>query len=315
MYSSDLGQIVGRSLIDVVIEPVGIEELGGGAPAHQRGLGGIVVGEVVVGDVDVDALVHIPEVLVGQGVGVVLGVAGDEEAAVVLALHGKDPRLLGDGQQLQLGDRQHVLQLVLGVPGVGDIEHIVKAPEQGGALAHHGVGEDAEELLAQVVLGDLIMVVQTGLGAPADVQGGMDVGLGPLHDLAQLIPVVHVGEVQVFYGGAGDDHAVVLLVFDLVKGSIEGGQVAGVGILRDVAKGMQQLHLDLKRRVGQLAQQLGLGNDLGGHQIQNQQIQGTDVLVHGPELRHNEDVFPLQSSSSGERIGDFNGHGKDLPYI
>ena len=105
-------------MVYIVIQPVGVEQLGGRAPADQGGLLGVVVGEVVVGDVDVDALVHIPEILVGQGLWVVLRVAGDEETAVVRTLDGEYARLLRDGQQFKLRDLLDVLQPVFGVAGV-----------------------------------------------------------------------------------------------------------------------------------------------------------------------------------------------------
>ena len=140
----------------------------------------------------------------------------------------------------------------------------------------------------------------------------MDVGGGPVHDLAQLIPVVHVGEVQIFHRSPGDDHAVVIPVFDLVKGGIEGGQMFRVGVLRDMAEGVEQLHLYLQGGVGQLPQQLSLGHDLRGHQIQDQQLQRADVLVHGPVLCHDKDIFALQSGGGGQRVGNFDWHGKDL---
>ena len=50
----------------------------------------------------------------------------------------------------------------------------------------------------------------------------MDVGLGPVHDLAELAPVVHRFKVHDLHGGTGDDEAVVILVLDLVEGGIEG---------------------------------------------------------------------------------------------
>lgn len=129
------------------------------------------------------------------------------------------------------------------------------------------MGEDAKELFTQIILRNIIMVIETGLGTPADMQGRVNVGLGPFHDLAQLIPVVHIGKVQIFYRSSGNDHTVILPVFDLIKGSIEGREVAGICILRYMAEGVQQFYLDLKRRVGELTQQLGLSHDLSGHQI------------------------------------------------
>ena len=111
----NVADIVRRGLIHVIVQPVGIEQLGSGAPAYQGRLCGLVVGEVVVRNIDVDALVYIPEVLIGQGVGIVFGVSGNKEAAVILALYCKDASLLRDSQQLQFRDSQNILQLVLDV--------------------------------------------------------------------------------------------------------------------------------------------------------------------------------------------------------
>ena len=170
----NLSNIVRCCLIDVVIQPVGVKQLAGGAPVDDGGLGGVVVGEIVLRRTDGQTLVHIPEILPGQGVRVILRVPGDEKPAVVLALHGEYPGLLRHGQQLQLRNFTDILLPVLGVPGVWDIKNIVKAPEQGGLLFQRCVGEHAEELLGQGVFGDAIVVVQPRLSPPAHVEGGVD---------------------------------------------------------------------------------------------------------------------------------------------
>ena len=43
--------------------------------------------------------------------------------------------------------------------------------------------------------------------------------------------------------------------------------MTGICVLGDVAEGMQQLYLNLKRRVGQFAKKLRLSDNLGRHQI------------------------------------------------
>ena len=83
-----------------------------------------------------------------------------------------------------------------------------------------------------------------------------------------------------------------------------------VGVLGDVAFRLEELDVDLKRGVGQLAEKLGLGDDFGGHQIEYEQVQGPDVLVKGTALRHHKDVLPLQHAGGGERVGNSDGHGR-----
>ena len=84
--------------------------------------------------------------------------------------------------------------------------------------------------------------------------------------------------------------------------------MVGVRVLGGVAGHLQKLYLDLEGGVGQLAQQLGLRHDLGGHQVQDQKVEWAHVLVDGAVLRHHEDVFPLQRGAGGEGVGNFNGH-------
>ena len=125
-----MGNVVGSSLVDIVVQPVGIEELAGGAPANHRVGHGVVAGEVVGGNGDVQPLVPVAPILLGQGVGVVLGMAQDKELAAVLGLDGENTGLPGSGQKLQAPGGQDVLGVNLGVAGVRSKEIVVEAPEQ-----------------------------------------------------------------------------------------------------------------------------------------------------------------------------------------
>ena len=57
--------------------------------------------------------------------------AQEEELAAVLGLHREDAHLIRDRQNFQVGDLAEVLLQHLGVAGVGSVEPVVKAPEQG----------------------------------------------------------------------------------------------------------------------------------------------------------------------------------------
>ena len=57
-----LRQIIGRGLIYIIIEPVGVDELPRRPLAHHRGPQGVVVGEVVPGGLDGQATANVPEV-------------------------------------------------------------------------------------------------------------------------------------------------------------------------------------------------------------------------------------------------------------
>ena len=125
-------EVVGGGLVDVVVEPVGIDELTGGAPADDGGLVGVVVGEVVAGGLDVQAALHVPPVFPGQGVPVIFQVAQEEELAAVLRLYGEDAHFLRHGQDFQAGDLADVFLQHFCVAGVGGVEAVVEATEEGG---------------------------------------------------------------------------------------------------------------------------------------------------------------------------------------
>lgn len=69
--------IVGSSLVNEVVKPVGEEQVCMAAPEIQRLAGGIIAGEIVVRDINGQAAQGVAEILAGEGVGVVLGVTGD----------------------------------------------------------------------------------------------------------------------------------------------------------------------------------------------------------------------------------------------
>ena len=61
-----------------------------------------------------------------------------------------------------------------------------------------------------------------------------------------------------------------------------------------VCRRLQQLQLNLQRSISQQARQLCLRIDLCRHQVQQQNVQRTDVLGHRPGIRHHEYVFLCQ---------------------
>ena len=281
------------------------------APVRLRRLCGVVVGVVVRGH---RRVVHAPAVAFVFGVQrgtVVLRVPEHEEPPAVDALGRVHARLVGNGQQFQLGVRLDVFGPHLGVARMGRPEPVVKPAQQGrGQLRLNlPVLEHARHLGGQLVFGHAIVVIDAGLCAPADMQRGMHVRARPVHDAAQLGPIVHVFEIEQLHGRAGDDHAVEVLVGDVVERAVERLQVLLGHVFRVMAGHAQQRYLDLQRRVRKLAQNLRLGGDLGGHEVQQHHAQRADVLVHGAVLRHDEDVFLRQQIGGRQRVGNANGHG------
>ena len=260
----------------------------------------------------VEAALHVALVLQAQRVGIVLGVPKDKEAAAVGRLDDVQAHLVGHGHDLKLRLGLHVLAAHIGVARMHGIETVVEAADQRALRLHQIMLEHAARLCRQVVLLDTVMMVQAGLRAPTNVQRRVHVRGGPIHDLAELGPVVDLLERHLLHRRARDDQAVVMDVADVVECAVERLQVAGAYVRGLVRFGAQQVHLHLQRRVGELAHDLRLGGNLGGHEVEDEHAQRTDVLVQRAVLGHDKDVLALELRSGREGVGNTNGHGCSL---
>ena len=153
------------------------------------------------------------------------------------------------------------------------------------------MGEHPEHLLRQVHLAHAEVVVQPGQRAPAQVDCRIDVLLAVVHDRAELVPVIDLLVVHILHRRAGDDEPVEPLVAHLVKGFVKRLHVFGRGMGGAVGGRLQKGQLHLQRAVGQQPGQLGLGDDLGRHQVQNQDAQRADILGVGALAVHDKDVL------------------------
>ena len=140
------------------------------------------------------------------------------------------------------------------------------------------------------------------------MQGGIDIRLAEIHDLAQLRPVIHLLKVHGLHRSAGDDHAIVAVMLHLVKGLIKGLQMGRGDVRCLMAHRLQQGHVHLQRRVGQQPGNLGLGGDLGGHQVQDQDLQRADMLGRCPLPVHDKDVFLVQGIVGRQSLGNDQRH-------
>ena len=89
---------------------------------------------------------------------------------------------------------------------------------------------DTKQLLRQLSLVNTIIMVESGLRRPADMQGGSHMGLRPVQDLTGLLPVIHLFKGDIFHRCSGDDQSIEGAVFDFIKGGVEFIEMACRGI-------------------------------------------------------------------------------------
>ena len=126
----------------------------------------------------------------------------------------------------------------------------------------------------------------------------MDIGLAPFHDLAQFRPIIHLLKFHQFHRRTGDDHAVKLPVLQFIEGLIECQQMLLRNILGLMGGHMHQFKMDLQGCITQQTGKLGLCGNLGRHQVQQHDLQRTDILTGGSAFRHNKNILLLQRSGS-----------------
>jgi hypothetical protein len=195
-----------------------------------------------------------------------------------------------------------------GVAGVRHVVDLVEPVGEEAVLVAQTLGEDAKELVRQEPLVDAIQVPEPGHGAPAQEHGAEHVLLRPVDDAAQLVPVVDLQEVEVLHGCPGDDHAVVVLVLERVERVVELDQVVLTHVRGLVRGDAHEVAAHLQRRLADEAEDLGLGLDLGGHEVEDDHPERANLLLGGRLFLEGEDSLLPQDLLGGKAIWDVDGH-------
>ena len=106
-----------------------------------------------------------------------------------------------------------------------------------------------------------------------------------------------------FHRSTGDDHAVKLFVAHFLKIAVECLHVFNRRVLTGMRLNLHQMHIQLQRRVGEQTDEVGLGGNLQGHQIEYGNAQGTDVLTVGSFIAQHKDVLVLEKIYGRKFIG------------
>ena len=240
---------------------------------------------------------------------------GHEELAPAASHHHVHARFLALGKQFQPRDTEDVLAAHLRVAAVRHVELIVESPEDGGKRLAGHVAVHAEQLLAQQVFGNAVIMVKPGLRRPTDIEGGHDMRPRPVQDAAQFVPIAHFLERVLFHGCAGDNHPVELLIIHVGKVAVKRLHVFHRRVLRRMALYLHERDFQLQRSIGEQAHQIGLRGNLQRHQVQDDNPQRADVLPRGARSIDDKDVFLLQQVDGGKPVRQIQRHNRFVFYI
>ena len=128
-------------------------------------------------------------------------------------------------------------------------ENIIKTSYQRNLTIVYSMLVNTEKLLRELDLIYAVIMIKACLCAPADMESTGDMSLSPVHDHADLIPVIHFLKGNIFHRCSGDYHTIKLLILDIIKGAIEPVQMIGGSVLRDMALCIHEGHVNLQRSV------------------------------------------------------------------
>ncbi len=239
--------------------------MGVASPAVQRRFCGIVIGIIVLRHIDRGAISDVAVVFLLQRIAVVFEVIEDIQRAMRRILDQAGAGLIRCQQRDKAGACIDLGLAHLGPAADGNEEIIGKPAQQGGALHQYSVVETAKCLGGQHLFCDAVEMPQHGHAAPADAKGGMNMGLGPVHHLAQFIPVGDIFERQVFDRGTGDDQAIEFLIAHVLKRPVEFLHMRGGGVARLMIGHADQMQVDLQGGCADQAGELIFGLNLFRH--------------------------------------------------
>ena len=135
-------------------------------------------------------------------------------------------------------------------------------------------------------------------------------GLRPIKDLAQLIPIGDLIEGQMLDRCAGDDQPVELLTrrCDLAEGAIELLHMRGGCVLRLVIAHPDEMQVDLQRCRPDQPGKLRLRLDFLWHQVQQPDAQRPDILQGCAIIAHHHHALAREHVIGGKRFGQFDRH-------
>ena len=119
-------------------------------------------------------------------------------------------------------------------------------------------------------------------------------GAGPSENARNLIPIGHFFELVGFNRSSRHYHSIELLMTHSLKITIEHHHVLNRRILGGMTLELHETDIQLQWGVGQQTDQVCLCGYLQGHEIQDDNLQGTNVLGRCPRVIHYKYILTLK---------------------
>ena len=233
-----------------------------GAPGDQRRIIGVVVEIIVLRQIHIITDALVATVFRIKGIRCILQMTCDIELTTCSGHHDTHTtiwRLCNQGQILICQD---ILTMDLRMTAMRHHKHIIETTEDRQSFLQRILREDAEHLLLQRIFGNTIMIIQACLSRPADIKRTGDMGTGPIEDIGNLIPVVHLFKIKRLYRCTCDDHTIKLLIAHRFEVAVEHHHVFDRRILGGMTTQFHETDLQLQGGVRKETDQVRLSCNL-----------------------------------------------------
>src|SRR6185295_2325528 len=99
---------------------------------------------------------------------------------------------------------------------------------------------DPEHFVGEVIFWDSIAVIESSLRSPANMKSGLNIRLGPVHDVSQFIPIFNFFKRHLLYGSARNDQTIEFFFANIIKREVVIEQMLRVCVLGLVSSSMEQ---------------------------------------------------------------------------
>ena len=138
-------------------------------------------------------------------------------------------------------------------------KYIIEPSDQRNFAVHYLVPEKAKHFLIQLTFLQSIEMVKRSLSSPAQENGRCHMGLWPVHDLGNFLPVINLFKLHLLHRCSCNDHSIKLLIFQFRKSLIKFVQMTPGSIFRLMGLNCHKAYINLQRSIGKRAKKLKLG--------------------------------------------------------
>ncbi len=268
----------------------------------------VVVGEVVDRQLDRPACRDVALILLLERRRIVFEMVDHVERPMIRVLDQTGPGRLRSDQRPELRMPREIPGTEFRPAAYRHHETVGEAIEERRPLGGGMMAEATEGLPGQHMFRHAPEMVQHRHPAPAHADRVMDVGLRPVEDLRELVPVGDILVGQVLDRRAGDDQPVELALARHLERQVERLHMLGRGVPRLVPRHPDQRELDLQGRRADQPGELRLRRHLLRHQVEQRDLQRPDVLPARRLLAHHHHALAPEDLDGRQGFGDLDRH-------